>query len=148
MKIKTVLFILLLGSITPAVADDYIEAEKWLHKAAAEGDAEAQYFLGKRYRKGQSVPKDDAEALKWYRRAAEQGHAGAQYRLGFMYFAGVAVPQDDTKAYMWYSLAAASGDKNGILMRNTLANEITPAAITEGQRLARECIASDYKNCP
>jgi TPR repeat protein len=39
---------------------------------AEQGDAEAQYYLGLMYDRGQGVPQDHAEAVKWLRRAAEQ----------------------------------------------------------------------------
>ena len=43
-----------------------------LRAAAEQGDAEAQFNLGVRYRDGTGVPQDDAEAVRWYRLAAEQ----------------------------------------------------------------------------
>ena len=57
------------------VPQDDAEAVKWYHKAAEQGDADAQNNLGVMYRNGKGVPQDDAEAVKWYRKAAEQGHA-------------------------------------------------------------------------
>ena len=45
-------------------------------RAAEQGDAAAQFNLGRMY---ESI--DLAEAAKWYRLAAEQGHAGAQSEL-------------------------------------------------------------------
>ena len=54
-------------------------------KAAARGDAVAQYKLGAMYDTGQGVPQDYAEALKWYRLSADQGDAMAQFNLGLMY---------------------------------------------------------------
>ncbi|GBU26915.1 hypothetical protein R84B8_00431 [Treponema sp. R8-4-B8] len=59
-----------------------------LRKAAEQGDAEAQYDLGKIYQHGgyAGVPKDDAKALEWYCKAAEQGYAYAQYESGIIYY--------------------------------------------------------------
>ena len=54
------------------------EAVKWYRHAAEQGDADAQFNLGKMYAEGQGVPQADTEALKWYRRAADQGNADAQ----------------------------------------------------------------------
>ena len=51
--------------------------------AAEQGDASAQFHLGKLYGVGEKgVPQDHEEAIRWFRRAAEQGHANAQDILG------------------------------------------------------------------
>ncbi len=48
-------------------------------KAKAEqGEARAQYQLGKCYAQGAGVSKDAVEAMKWYRKAADQGHSQAR----------------------------------------------------------------------
>jgi hypothetical protein len=39
---------------------------------------------------------------------------------------------------MWYSLAATNGDKPAAELRDTIANQMTPAQIAEAQKLARE----------
>jgi hypothetical protein len=43
---------------------------------------------------------------------------------------------------MWLNLAAAQGLENSIKMRDSLIKKLTPSQIEEGQRLAREWIAS------
>ena len=55
-----------------------------LKTRAANGDADAQFNLGKRYYKGEGVTKDFAEAVRWYRKAAEQGVAEAKIKLNDM----------------------------------------------------------------
>ena len=72
--------------------EDDAAAVKWFRKAAEQGGADAQFFLGVMYAKGEGVLEDDAEAVKWYRKAAEQGYAGAQFNLGRMYANGDGVP--------------------------------------------------------
>tara|TARA_B110001469_G_C9323293_1_gene173158 strand:- start:87 stop:455 length:369 start_codon:yes stop_codon:yes gene_type:complete len=67
-------------------------------KAAEEGGAFAQYYLGLIYDAGERVAEDHAEAVKWYRKAADQGNAGAQSNLGLMYGNGQGVAQDDVMA--------------------------------------------------
>ena len=78
-------------------------------KAAARGDAVAQYKLGAMYDTGEGVPQDHAEALKCYRLAADQGLAVAQSNLGTMYALGEGGPQDYPEAVKWYRLAADQG---------------------------------------
>ena len=81
---------------------------------------------------------DYATALKEWRPLAEHGDAGAQYILGVLYATGQGVPQDDVQAHMWVSLADAQGYKLARRARDELARRMTPAQITEAQRLARE----------
>ena len=85
---------------------------KTLQIKAEQGDADAQFRLGRLYGKGQGVPQSCTEAAKWYRKAAEQGHVEAQLRLGVMYDEGRGVPQDDTESAHWLRLAAEQGEPN------------------------------------
>ncbi len=122
---------------------DYATALREWRPLAEQGVAEAQSRLGFMYTFGEGVPQDDAEAVKWYRKAAEQGYAKAQYALGLMYANGQGVPQDYAKAHMWYDLAASrfppgeDRDK-AVKNRDIVAKRMTPAQITEAQKLARE----------
>ena len=60
---------------------ELVNAVEHYRKAAEQGDAEAQYFIGCCYEYGGGVAKDNAEAVKWYRKAAEQGHLEAKKSL-------------------------------------------------------------------
>jgi len=127
------------------VPQDYAEAVKWYRKAAEQGMAEAQVNLGVMYMyyNGHGVPQDLAEAVKWNRMAAEQGDAGAQYNLGVMYDNGQGVPQDYAQAHMWFNFAASRfppGDTRDIAVksRDNVAMRMTPAQISEAEKLARE----------
>ena len=57
------------------VAQDDRKALKWLRKAAEQGQASAQIYLGWMYKEGRGVAQDDRKAVEWLRKAAEQGHA-------------------------------------------------------------------------
>ncbi len=81
--------------------------------------------------------------MKWYRKSAEQGDANAQYNLGSMYYDGQGVPQDYAQAHMWYNLAASrippgEGRDSAVRYRDIVAKRMTPAQISEAQKLARE----------
>ena len=54
---------------------------EWFRKAANQGHAEAQYYLGCCYRDGRGVAQDDDQAARWYFKAAEQGLADAHREL-------------------------------------------------------------------
>ncbi len=93
---------------TSEVSDNIAE----VMKKAEEGDASAQYRLGRMYDAGQGVPQDFREVVRWFRAAAEQGHESAQFSLGFMYFMGEAIPQDYKEAFRWYLAAAEQGNSS------------------------------------
>ena len=125
------------------VPRDYAKALQWWRKAAEQGVAGAQYNLGIMYDTGRGVPQDYAEAARWYRKAAGQGDATAQFNLGFMYSNGRGVPQDYVQAHMRYNLAASrfppgvNRDKS-VSNRDIIAKTMTPAQLSEAQKLARE----------
>ena len=81
-----------------------------LRTAAAQGNAQAQVWLGALYFLGHGVPQDYVKARQWFDQAAAQGNADAQRSLGLLYNSGWGVPQDYTKARQWYEKAAAQGD--------------------------------------
>jgi TPR repeat protein len=57
------------------------EGIDWLKKAAEQGHAEAQRWLGKVYQDGPCWVKDRHEAIRWFRLAAAQGDAEAKQHL-------------------------------------------------------------------
>lgn len=79
-------------------------------KAAQDGDAEQQEFLGYAYFTGRGANKDISNGLYWYGRAAEGGRISSMRFLGHVYRDGVYVPRDYAKAIVWYKLAAKAGD--------------------------------------
>ena len=89
---------------------DYETAFKLWLPLAEQGEAEAQYYLGGLYFKGEGVPQDYVQAREWWLKAAEQGNAMAQNTLGVMYAEGEGVSQDDEEAARWYRRAAEQGD--------------------------------------
>jgi TPR repeat protein len=110
----------------------------WFRKAADQGDAVAQFLLGDQYAKGEGVSQDYAEAMTWFRKAAEQGRPVAKLYLGVMYAEGRGVPQDYVRAHMWVNLSAAQDDQRAVKALDMAERRMTPAQITEAQKLARE----------
>ncbi|MEE8606805.1 MAG: tetratricopeptide repeat protein [Nitrospiraceae bacterium] len=135
---------------------DYATALREWRPLAEQGVAEAQSRLGFMYTFGEGVSQDHAEAVKWYRKAAEQGYAKAQFNLGIMYDNGLGVPQDYAQAHMWFNFAASrfppGEDRDRAVMNRDIAElggghallgglvakMMTPAQISEAQKLARE----------
>jgi TPR repeat protein len=129
------------------VAQDYKEAVRWYQRAAQQGLAEAQYTLGLMYNLGQGIAQDYKEAVRWFRLAAKQRYKAAQHNLGVMYMAGQGVLQDYTRAHMWFNIAAVSGDKDSVKGRDLAASKMTAQQIEQAQRMARECMASNFTKC-
>lgn len=126
---------------------DYTTAFTKFRSAAQKGNATAQTLVGAMYHNGQGVVQDYKEAMRWYRLAALQGDALAQYHLGIMYEQGKGVIQDNPRAHMWFNIAGING---GILFseaRGIVERKMTPQQIEQAQRMARECMTSNFKKC-
>ena len=102
---------------TGIMPDDQ-QAKVWLAKAAEEGNAQAQCFLGYYYEHSIAYSKDDranwrtnnmAEAIRWYRRSADQNHPGGQFRLGLCYLEGEGVYKDEERGLELLRKAADQG---------------------------------------
>src|SRR3990172_3802588 len=94
-------------------SSDYDSAAKSFRKAAEQGVADAQLYLGRMYDDGQGVTQNYQQAAAWYRKAAEQGHAVAQSRMGIMYDKGRGVARNEKLAVSWFRKAAAQGYAEG-----------------------------------
>ena len=83
-----------------------------------------------------------AQELADLHASAESGEAEAQYNLGLRYATGEGVPQDNVEAHMWLNLAASRSSgaerERAVMVRDDLATRMTPADLSEAQRLARE----------
>ncbi len=84
---------------------------------------------------------DYATAQREFRVLAEQGHDKAQFNLGLMYSISRDGSQDDVRALMWFNLAASQGNKPAAMVRDIVAETMTPADISMALRLAREWAA-------
>ena len=85
------------------------QALPWLKKAAAAGQAVAQYRLGTMYERGQGVTTSPALATKWYLSAANQGNRKAMHNLAVAYAEGSSGPKDMAEAVRWFTKAASMG---------------------------------------
>jgi TPR repeat protein len=89
---------------------DYPTTLQMLHPLADQGDATAQYILGRMYLDGNGVSQNYAEAVKWFRLSADRGDADAQNSIGTMYEHGLGLPQNYAEAVKWYRKAADQRD--------------------------------------
>ena len=86
------------------------QLEQQLLEHAEQGDAQAQYEVGRRFWNGDGVDQDHKQAADWFDRAARQGLAAAQCALGLCYERGDGVEQDMWQAAAWYQWAAQQDD--------------------------------------
>lgn len=118
------------------IAKDSDQATKWFKASAAQGNADAQFFLGSMY----LLPhRDIAEGMKWLLLSAEQGNQDAQYLLGKAYLQGdKELPRDAAQAEMWLRLAAKD---NLEFYQNELLGaekQMSAEQIAKGKALAQE----------
>lgn len=78
----------------------------WYRKAAEQGNAVGQFWLGTFYENGTNVTQNSKEAAIWYRKAAEQGLGNGQFALAELYEKGHGVSKNYDEALKWYRLAA------------------------------------------
>lgn len=121
-----------------------------------QGDAEAQYYLGRLYfYRIEGIRRDYRTASRWFRRAAQQGNAAAEYKLGGMYFTGRGVAQSDREAAEWWLAAAQQGhaesqnnlgalyaNGRGVKRNPVLAYALQTLALANGNESAAENLRS------
>lgn len=128
------------------------EAQKWYQTAAMQGDATAQYLLGRWYQLGanQRVPEDDL-ARKWYS-SAQSTYAPAAVALGFLYETVHDRYDMAFKAYQWaanhgnavaqYNLGLMYEQGKGRLVDLMLAKSWYEKAAIQGEKHAMVQLAS------
>ncbi len=88
---------------------DYAKSLAECQPLAEEGNAAAQFCVGRLYANGFGVDMDDSKALQWYGAAADQGYPDALYNLGVMHANGWGVEMNDDRAADYYYQAAVQG---------------------------------------
>ena len=84
---------------------DDSKAFYWAKKAAEQGNAYAQSWVGYFYENAYGTARDFGEAAYWYRRSADQGNRFSQNNLGECYYYGRGVERSYEKAVLWYKKA-------------------------------------------
>lgn len=88
-----------------------------------------------------------SQAFKDAQTLSVEGNPDAQLYLGKMYADGRGTLQVTTSAHMWFNIASMNGSDEAFEERKTIQSQMTPELINEAQKMAVECIKSDYKNC-
>lgn len=91
------------------VAKDKKRALELMNKAAMQGLAQAQTYLGVYYTEDEDNQQDYEQAASYFQAAADQNDAEGQYFLGICYENGWGVESSDVQAAQMYAAAAQSG---------------------------------------
>jgi len=110
------------------VPRDIVNARAWLEKAAASGDPQALYTLGRAMDEGsEQIAPDPVRAADLYRRAAEMGHVLAGLRYGLALSEGIGIKRDVAAAQKWLVQARDNGVPEAALAMGDMAAR-TPAS--------------------
>ena len=134
------------GAFAQISKEDAIEFKKaqfWAEKGAVR----SQFALGKMYSNGIGVQKNKAQAAKWYRLAAVQGYVKGQSSLGILYLTGSGVKKNEITAHAWIGVAAVNNKRYKESLK-AIAAFMSPQQIAKAEKLTKQCLATNYKNCP
>ena len=95
--------------------DDVQVALMSLRDSVAQGNPNAEFYLGYLYEHGRFVAQDYALAFQNYQAAVQVHYPPAENNLGVLYLKGHGVAKDATKAFDWYLASAQHGDPVGQL---------------------------------
>ena len=93
-------------------AEEQARAAALLRTPALDGNAFAQYLLGRCYYEGKGLSQSKNKASTWFEKSANQGYAPAQRDLGVCYLNGEGVLKDEVLGFRWISKAALQCDAN------------------------------------
>lgn len=127
--------------------NNFLNDYESLIKAAADGNADAQYVIAVMFDLGLGLPEDQTTAQTWFELAfdgyfqAAQGIANseAQFKLGEMYFWGIGIKESKEEAAKWYRKAALLRNNDALFalaQMLEIGNGI-PEDINEAMRLYR-----------
>lgn len=95
-------------------AGNYSQAMVYFKQAAEQGDAEAQFEVGRMYAEGIGRKKDCYEAVEWYQMAVKQNNANAKAWLSDLYIIGCGVELDYDKALKLIRESVSQGNAYGM----------------------------------
>ncbi|WP_372370909.1 serine/threonine-protein kinase [Candidatus Uabimicrobium sp. HlEnr_7] len=95
----------------------FVQAFKWMKKAASQDDAPSMSNLGTLYALGNGVRQDFKTAYKWFHKSAQMGHFSGMSGLSKMYARGDGVEKNIQTSIKWLEKAANAG---GVIEMRTL----------------------------
>ncbi len=146
----------------PALATEYDEGSaayqrqqydksfRLLRAPAENGDARAQYILGRQYQFGQGVKSDKAEAYYWYRRAEAGGHVEAKLFRHLLETHWNITAEERSRGERRYAVVArgtvAKADAKTVVKADAKIGPAAAASVEKFSALARASDARDAEN--
>jgi TPR repeat protein len=81
-------------------------------------------------------------AIEMASMAELQPNGDSLFELGMVYSTGRDVGADLVAAHKWFNLAALRGKSEAVYYRQQIADEMTPTAVAEALRAAREWLVA------
>lgn len=134
--IKSLVIILLLFTpfICLASGEDKVSS---IMNAAKNGNAEAQFELGKMYENGLNIEQNSSLSIVWFTKSAKNGNADAQIIMSLAYSFGIGDLEPDLRyAYAWADISARQGRLNAREIANDYALSLNPNELDEAKNLA------------
>ena len=117
---------------------DWPAAWRWATLAAASGERDAGYLVGRFLLEGVGVIRDPDQACRHFEAAALQGHREAQFELARQLAAAGSSDTEVENAYAWAAVAALEGEPEHVAWRDALAARMDRASQQRGVVKARE----------
>jgi TPR repeat protein len=113
---------------------------------AEQGNAHAQYYLGRLYSDGRGTLYDYQKAVTWYRRAAEGGEWTAAFDLGMLYWGqsrtdavdGRAPDDGLVRVYKWLGIAAELETVGCVALSAPMRDAVAQSMATEQVAIAKD----------
>jgi len=103
-------------------------------RAAAKGNARAQFDLGLMYARGEGVQQNEREAFHWFHKAARNNHTEAKFYMGLSFEQGRGVKKQAQLARYWFKLASKAGHRKAIAHLASIERRLRPQGV-RGQRI-------------
>lgn len=95
-------------------------------RAAAQGNARAQFDLGLMYAKGEGVVKNEKLAFNYFHKAARNNHAEAKFYMGLSFSQGRGVKKQSQLARYWFKLAVKAGHQKAMAHLASIEKTLRP----------------------
>lgn len=96
----------------PGSYPDAKKAESYASKAAANGDGQGNYVLGKMYMDGY-LPQSTPKAIRYFEASVAAGYRDAYEQLHYIYARGINIPSNQSTARQWLERGARDAQAAG-----------------------------------
>ena len=124
---------------------DLQKAMALFQRAAAKGNAFAEYLVGVAYMGGAGVAKDEAKAVEWFKRGAAHGNVSANYWFGEMTAKGRGGLKENWEAAIPNFRAAAAGGVSDAYVELAIAYEKGYGGLARNDESAAYCYRQGAK---